>query len=51
MEFLKKFFKDEERVVGLSGFKKDEKLSVFVPKCPQPKPVYTLKYEKNFFLL
>ncbi len=51
MEFLKNLFKEEERIIGLSGFKKEDKLDVFIPKTPKLKPIYTLKYEKNFFLM
>lgn len=53
MEFLKKFFRDEDRIIGLSGFKKDndEVLRAFVPKFNPSKPIYSFNYQKNFFLM
>ena len=51
MEFLKNLFKDEDRIIGLSGFKDEDELDILFPKTPKLKPIYTLKYEKNFFLL
>lgn len=51
MKFLKKIFNDDERIIGLCHFKKQEKLRVFNYKCSYAKPVYCSKYEKNFFLL
>lgn len=51
MEFFKKIFKEEDRIIGLCGLEKTERLDVFIPKTPKLRPVYTLKYEKNFLLL
>ncbi len=53
MEFIKNLFKDDDRVIGLSGFKKEEeeKLSVFIPKFNPAKPIYSVNYQKNFFLM
>ncbi len=51
MEFLKNLFKDDDRIIGLSGFKKEEVLSVFIPKFNPAKPIYNPNYQKNFFLL
>ncbi len=52
MEFFKNLFKDDDRIIGLSGFKKedDEKLGIFIPKFNPAKPIYNLNYRKNFFL-
>lgn len=53
MEFLKKLFKDEDKIIGLCAFKEEdeEKLSVYVPKFNPSKTIYTTNYQKNFFLL
>lgn len=52
MEFFKKLFKDDEKIVGLSAFnKKETKTEVFVPKFTANKLIYSTNYEKNFFLL
>ncbi len=53
MDFIKKLFKDEDRIIGLCGFKKEDEdqLGVFIPKFSPANPTYNLNYEKNFFLL
>ncbi len=53
MELFKKLFKDEDKIIGLCGFKKEneEQLSVFVPKFNPSKPIYNVNYQKNFFLM
>lgn len=51
MDFIKKLFKDEEKIIGLCGFKKEEELSVFIPKFTANKQIYNTNYNKNFFLL
>ncbi len=53
MDFIKKLFKDEDRIIGLSGFKNGEleDLTVFIPKFNPAKPIYNYKNQKNFFLL
>lgn len=53
MELLKKLFKDEDRVIGLCSFKKEEdvQLKAFVPKFNPSKPIYNFNYQKNFFLM
>ena len=52
MELLKKLFKDEDRVIGLSSFRKaDEKHYDFRPNFSVDKQIYRTNYEKNFFLL
>lgn len=52
MELLKKLFKDEERAIGLSSFRKaDEKVYDFRPNFSVDKQIYRTNYEKNFFLL
>lgn len=53
MEFLKKLFKDEDKIIGLCAFKQEdeEPLRVFVPKFYPSKAIYSANYQKNFFLL
>lgn len=51
MEFLKKFFKDDDRIIGLCGLKKITQSEVFVPKFDVTKTIYTPNYKNNFFLL
>ena len=53
MDFIKNLFKSEEKLIGLCGFKDEnsENLSVYIPKFEPSKPLYTVNYEKNFFLL
>ncbi len=53
MEFFKSLFKDDDRIIGLSGFKKEEEsqLGVFIPKFNPAKPIYNVNYQKNFFLM
>ncbi len=53
MELLKKLFKDEDRIIGLCGFKKaeQEQLRVFIPKFDATKSIYNVNYQKNFFLM
>ncbi len=51
MEFLKNLFKDEDRVIGLCGFKKEEEVRVYIPRFDPSKNIYNLNCEKNFFLL
>ncbi len=53
MEFIKKLFCDEDRVIGLCGFKKNDEqnLRVFVPKFNPSKSIYNFNYQKNFFLM
>ncbi len=53
MEFIKNFFKDDDSIIGLCGFRKEEekKLDVFIPKLNPAKPVYDFNYQKNFFLM
>ncbi len=53
MKFLKKFFDDENRIIGLCGFKseKEYELKAFVPKFNPAKQIYNTNYQKNFFLL
>lgn len=57
MEFLKKIFKDDEKIVGLCAFNKrngEYNYGVpfnFAPKLSTEKLIYSTNYEKNFFLL
>ena len=53
MDFIKNLFKDDEKIIGLCGFKnaKDSELSVYIPKFNPSKPIYNFNYEKNFFLM
>lgn len=53
MNFIKNLFKDDEKLIGLCGFKEaaGENLNVYIPKFEPSKPLYTVNYEKNFFLL
>lgn len=51
MELFKKFFKDEDRIIGLCGFKKVKQAEVFIPKFDATKSIYTPNYKNNFFLL
>ncbi|MBQ8168047.1 hypothetical protein IJZ97_01360 [bacterium] len=51
MEFIKKLFKDDDKIIGLCGFKKEEELRVYIPKLDPSKMIYSTNYNKNFFLL
>ena len=51
MELLKNLFKDEDKVIGLCGFRKEDDLGVFIPKFEPNEQIFSTKYEKNFFLL
>lgn len=53
MELLKKLFKDEDRVIGLCSFRKEEieRQRVFVPTFNPSKSIYNVNYKKNFFLM
>ena len=51
MEFIKKFFNDDKKIIGLCGFKNEEELDVYIPKFDPSKQIYTTNYQKNFFLL
>lgn len=57
MEFLKKIFKDDEKIVGLCAFNKQSRghdygvAFNFAPKLSTEKLIYSTNYEKNFFLL
>lgn len=53
MEILKNFFKDDDKIIGLSGFKHEdeERLNVFIPKLNPSKIIFQTNYEKNFFLM
>lgn len=53
MDFIKNLFKDEDKIIGLCGFKngEDKNLRVFIPKFNPSKPIYNFNYQKNFFLL
>lgn len=51
MGLLKRFFKNDEKVVGLCAFKKKEtKPLSFTPQFTAPKLAYAAKYNKNFFI-
>lgn len=52
MELLKKLFKDEEKVIGLCAFQKqEEKTYDFKSNFSVQKTIYRTNYDKNFFLL
>lgn len=52
MELLKKFFKDDEKVIGLCAFKKrPQKTYSFEPKFNAKKLYYCTNTKNNFFLL
>ena len=53
MDFIKNLFKDEEKIIGLCGFKdfKPKSMGAYLPKFSPSTPTYKLNYEKNFFLL
>lgn len=52
MELLKKFFKDDEKVIGLSSFrKKPQKTYSFEAKFNSNKLYYCTNTKNNFFLL
>lgn len=53
MKFLKKFFEEENRIIGLCGFKKEEEyeLKAYIPAFNPTKTIYNTNYQKNFFLL
>ena len=40
MEFLKNLFKDEERIIGLCGFKKEEEVRIYIPKLDPSRMIY-----------
>lgn len=52
MELLKKFFKEEEKVIGLCAFKKQpQKTYSFEAKFNATKLSYCTNTKNNFFLL
>lgn len=52
MELFKKFFKDDEKIVGLCAFKKKpEKTYSFEPQFKATKLIYCTNTKNNFFLL
>ena len=51
MNFLKKLFKDDDRIIGLSGFKNLEKVQVYIPKSQPVRPLYNVNYKQNIFLM
>ena len=52
MELLKKFFKNDEKVIGLCALqKKEEKKALsFTPQFSATKLVYGTNTKKNFFI-
>lgn len=51
MELLKRFFKDDDKVIGLCAFKKKETKKIsFTPQFTATRLVYGTKYDKNFFV-
>lgn len=51
MELIKKFFNDDEKIVGLCSLKKKEqKIYSFNPKFNKTKLAYNTNYSKNIFL-
>ena len=52
MEFLKNLFKDDEKIVGLCGFKKKEttKIYSFAPQFNATKLIYSTNTKNNFLL-
>ncbi len=51
MEFLKKLFKDEDKVVGLCSFrKKEQKVYSFIPEFSATKLIYSTNTKNNFLL-
>ena len=53
MGMLKKIFKDDEKIIGLSGFKKEyeKHFYSFEPKFNAVKLVYSTNTNKNLFIL
>lgn len=52
MEFLKKFFKDDEKVIGLCAFKKNNRQKpLYNYAFSVEKPVFYTNTKNNFFLL
>ena len=51
MNFFKKLFKDDDRIIGLSGFKNFEEVRIFIPKQEPSTPVFNVNYKKNIFLM
>jgi hypothetical protein len=50
---FKKIFKDDERIIGLSGFKKAElpkQIYTCAPKVSSEKVVFGTNYNKNIFV-
>ena len=50
---FKKIFKNDEKIVGLSGFKKDElpkQIYTCAPKLGSEKVVFGTNYHKNIFV-
>lgn len=51
MEFLKKLFKEEEKIIGLCGFrKKEQKTFYFTPQFSAINLVYSTNTKNNFLL-
>lgn len=51
MEFIKKLFKDEEKIIGLCAFKKEESKRTYIPEFNPSKYIYNTNYPKNFFMM
>lgn len=51
MEFIKKFFNDDSKIVGLCSLKKKEqKIYSFTPKYSNTRLACSTNYSKNIFL-
>lgn len=51
MEFLKKLFKDDDKVIGLCSFKKKaQKVYTFTPQFSTTKLIYSTNTKNNFLL-
>ncbi len=51
MEFLKRIFKDDDKVIGLCSFrKKTQKVYAYTPKFTNTTLFYSTNTKNNFFL-